>query len=141
MSLLGPTASYPLIVGLLVLAGAGGGLFQAPNNSSVLGAVPSDNLGGANGFFTTARNFGQAIGAALAAAILAQGLGLSEMTALLQSPHAASRSVLDAYVHAQALAFRVGGALGLVGAVVSLLRGGEIQSAPAPALTPAKGTS
>ena len=75
MSLLGATASYPYMVGVLILAGVGGGLFHPPNNSSVLGAVPPQDLGGANGFFTTARNFGQAIGAALAAAILGHGLG------------------------------------------------------------------
>ena len=32
----------------------------------------------------------------------------------------------DAYVQAQAFAFRVGASLGLVGAVISALRGGEI---------------
>jgi hypothetical protein len=32
---------------------------------------------------------------------------------------------LDAYVQAQAFAFRVGAGLGLVGAVISALRGGE----------------
>jgi len=77
MSLLGTKASYPYMVGVLILAGVGGGLFHPPNNSSVLGGVPPQDLGGANGFFTTARNFGQAIGAALAAAILGHGLGPS----------------------------------------------------------------
>ena len=130
MSFLGPEASYPCIVGLLVLAGAGGGLFHPPNNSSVLSAVPPQDLGGANGFFTTARNFGQAIGAALAAAVLARGVGHSGAAEMLVRAHdaLAGGPSLDAYVQAQAFAFRVGASLGLVGAVISALRGSEIQS-------------
>ena len=130
MSLLGPKASYPYMVGVLILAGVGGGLFHPPNNSSVLGAVPPQDLGGANGFFTTARNFGQAIGAALAATILGQGLGPSgaaEVLAWVPGAMTGGPS-LDAYVQAQAFAFRVGAALGLVGAVISVLRGSETPS-------------
>jgi EmrB/QacA subfamily drug resistance transporter len=132
MSLLGPTAAYPAMVGLLILAGAGGGLFHPPNNSSVLGGVPPEDLGSANGFFTTARNFGQAIGAALAAAILANGLGPSGAAEMLAGAPGAIPGAhsLATYVHAQAFAFEVGGALGLVGAVISALRGADVRSAP-----------
>lgn len=133
MSLLGPTASYSYVVGLLVLAGVGGGLFHPPNNGSVLSAVPPQHLGAANGFFTTARNFGQAIGAALAAAILGHGLGPSGAAEVLaQTPDAVARGPSrDAYVQAQAFAFRVGAGLGLVGAVISALRGSNGRPAPA----------
>ena len=133
MSLLGPTSSYAYLVALLVLGGVGGGLFHPPNNSSVLSAVPPQNLGSANGFFTTARSFGQALGAALAAAMLGQGLGASGAVEVLsQAPGAAAGNpTLNAYVQAQAFAFRVGAALGLVGAVISALRGSEVRAAPA----------
>ena len=77
---------------MLILAGVGGGLFHPPNNSSVLSAVPPQDLGGANGFFTTARNFGQAIGAALAATILGQGLGPSGAAEVLAGPPARWRA-------------------------------------------------
>src|SRR4030095_7291999 len=112
MSLLGPKASYPYMVGVLILAGLGGGFFPTPNNTSVLGAVPPQDLGGANGFFTTARNFGQAIGAALAAAILGHGLGPSGAAEVLAwAPGAmAGGPSLDTYLQAQAFAFRVGAA-------------------------------
>jgi EmrB/QacA subfamily drug resistance transporter len=145
MSLLGQKASYPCMVGLLVLAGVGGGLFHPPNNSSVLSAVPPQDLGGANGFFTTSRNFGQAIGAALAAAILGQGLGPSGAAEMLASARDAlpGGSALEAYVHAQAFAFRVGASLGLVGAVISALRGSELKSTALPGTkeNAVKGTS
>ncbi|MFT3883236.1 MAG: MFS transporter [Gemmatales bacterium] len=74
MSLLDQHSSYALVMGLLALAGVGGGLFHPPNNVAVLSGVPAKDLGAANGFFTTARSFGQAIGAALAATLLDQGL-------------------------------------------------------------------
>jgi MFS family permease len=133
MSLLGPTTPYATIVGLVVLQGIGGGLFNPPNNSSVLSAVPPRDLGAANGFFTTARNFGQAIGAALAAAVLGHGLGPSGAAEMLAgaSDAVARGPSLDAYVQAQAFAFRVGAALGLVGVVISALRGSEVPPAPA----------
>jgi EmrB/QacA subfamily drug resistance transporter len=134
MSLLGPQASYPFMIGLLILAGAGGGLFHPPNNSSVLSTVPLDELGAANGFFVTARNFGQAIGAALAAAILDYGLGASGTAGTLANARDAFAGgvSLDAYAQAQAIAFRVGAALGMVGVVISALRGSEIQPVSEP---------
>jgi hypothetical protein len=134
MSLLGPNASYPFMIGLLIVAGAGGGLFHPPNNSSVLSSVPPKELGAANGFFVTSRNFGQAIGAALAAAILDQWSGASGSAGVLA--HArdalAGGTSMNDYVQAQALAFRVGAALGIVGVVISALRGSEIRLASSP---------
>ena len=128
MSLLGPRTSYLCVVGLLILAGGGGGLFHPPNNSSVLGAVPPEDLGSANGFFTTSRNFGQAIGAALAATILGEGMRLAGAPNVLAMTHdaAAGTPFLEAYVHAQSFAFRIGAALGLVGAMISALRGSDV---------------
>ncbi len=127
MSLLGPTAPYVAVVGLVVLQGVGGGMFNPPNNSAALSAVPPPDLGAANGFFTTARNFGQAVGASLAAALLDHGLAAAGAAEVLtRAPAAAAGDPsLAAYVQAQAFAFRIGAALGLVGAVVSALRGSE----------------
>src|SRR5262249_26407534 len=73
LSLLGPSASYAAIVWPLVVLGVGGGLFHPPNNSATLNNVPAEHLGVANDFLSTARNFGQALGAALAATFLAEG--------------------------------------------------------------------
>ncbi|MBW4532110.1 MAG: MFS transporter [Aphanothece saxicola GSE-SYN-MK-01-06B] len=70
-----------LIVRLsLVLLGMGGGLFHPPHNSATLNTVSAEHLSVANGFLTMARNFGQAIGAALAASLLAHGVirGMAE---------------------------------------------------------------
>ena len=51
----------------MALCGAGFGLFQAPNNRSMLGAAPLDRSGAAGGMLATARLTGQTGGATLTA--------------------------------------------------------------------------
>jgi len=65
-----------LIVGMLLLTGLGIGLFTSPNNSAVLGAVPAQQRGVANGILGTARTLGMLLGIALAGAVYATTLGL-----------------------------------------------------------------
>jgi DHA2 family multidrug resistance protein-like MFS transporter len=54
----------------MALCGAGFGLFQTPNNRTMIGAAPKARSGGASGMLGTARLMGQAIGAALVAVLL-----------------------------------------------------------------------
>lgn len=54
----------------LGLFGLGTGLFQSPNTSAVMGAVPPHRLGIASGVLATARNVGMVFGIALGGAIL-----------------------------------------------------------------------
>jgi MFS family permease len=130
LSFLGASSSMLLILALLALVGMGGGIFQPPNNSAVLGRVPPAVLGSANGFFTTARNFGQALGAALAAALLTAGLGpRGAMQALTGGGHLDS-ALRELYVHAQQHAFQIGAAFGLVGILLSVFRGPPAPLAP-----------
>jgi len=62
------TAGY--IIRLLPL-GLGAGLFQAPNNSAIMGAAPPERLGVASGLLALSRTFGQVTGLPLAGAIFA----------------------------------------------------------------------
>ncbi len=54
----------------MALCGAGFGLFQTPNNRTLIGAAPRARSGGASGMLGSARLMGQAIGAALVAVVL-----------------------------------------------------------------------
>src|ERR1700742_3664757 len=56
----------------MALAGAGFGLFQTPNNRTMIAAAPRERSGGASGMLGTARLLGQTIGAALVALFLAR---------------------------------------------------------------------
>ncbi|MGW0880791.1 MFS transporter [Streptomyces sp. NPDC002671] len=57
------TGAWPLVPGL-VLAGAGLGFLVVPLVNVVLSAVPEELAGGASGIFSTAQQFGGALGAA-----------------------------------------------------------------------------
>jgi EmrB/QacA subfamily drug resistance transporter len=64
------TSTLGYVVRLLPL-GFGVGLFQSPNNSAVMGAVPRERLGLTSGLLALTRNFGQATGIPLIGAIYA----------------------------------------------------------------------
>jgi EmrB/QacA subfamily drug resistance transporter len=59
----------PSIVARLALCGLGMGLFQPPNNSAVMGALPRERLGSGGGLLAEARNFGMALGIASSEAL------------------------------------------------------------------------
>jgi MFS transporter, DHA2 family, multidrug resistance protein len=68
-----PAAASPVdVVWRMALAGAGFGLFQTPNNRTMIAAAPRERSGGASGMLGTARLLGQTMGAALVALFLAR---------------------------------------------------------------------
>jgi DHA2 family multidrug resistance protein-like MFS transporter len=58
------------IIWRMALAGFGFGLFQTPNNRTMIAAAPRERTGGASGMLGTARLLGQTTGAALVALFL-----------------------------------------------------------------------
>jgi DHA2 family multidrug resistance protein-like MFS transporter len=60
------------IVWRMALSGLGFGLFQTPNNRTMIAAAPRERSGGASGMLGTARLLGQTMGAALVALLLAR---------------------------------------------------------------------
>jgi MFS transporter, DHA2 family, multidrug resistance protein len=71
------------VVWRMALAGAGFGLFQTPNNRTMIAAAPRERSGGASGMLGTARLLGQTIGAALVALFLARYPAEGTRTSLL----------------------------------------------------------
>ncbi|MGA7803162.1 MFS transporter [Bradyrhizobium sp.] len=71
------------IVWRMALAGAGFGLFQTPNNRTMIAAAPRERSGGASGMLGTARLLGQTTGAALVALFLARYLADGTQISLL----------------------------------------------------------
>ncbi len=55
------------IIWRMMLCGAGFGLFQSPNNHTIITSAPRNRSGGASGMLGTARLLGQSMGAALVA--------------------------------------------------------------------------
>ena len=86
------------IIWPMILCGAGFGLFQSPNNHTIITSAPRERSGGASGMLGTARLLGQSSGAALVALMLNQfgdnGTHVSLMTAAILAVIAAGVSGL-----------------------------------------------
>ncbi|MDE8344563.1 MAG: MFS transporter [Acidocella sp.] len=67
----------------MALCGAGFGLFQSPNNRTMITSAPKSRTGAASGMLGTARLLGQATGAALVALLLAHIPAHGAVTALV----------------------------------------------------------
>ena len=119
-SRLGAAPSQNEIVARLMLAGAGLGLFSSANNSAIMGEVPMDRQGVANGVVSTARQLGMMLGVAATTAIFKARYPLYSA---LGEARATMAAVEDALLV-------VSGVI-LVGALTSLVRGTEeAQSEP-----------
>lgn len=70
LSGLDATSSSLDVIWRLVICGVGGGMFQSPNNSAIMGSVPVIHLGIASGMLAAMRNVGMVLGIALAGAVL-----------------------------------------------------------------------
>lgn len=68
----GSTPMWAIVAGL-ALEGAGMGLFQPPNNSAVMGALPLAKLGSGGGLLATSRNVGMVLGVAAGGALFEFG--------------------------------------------------------------------
>ena len=107
----GPEDGLPSIAAGLAACGFGMGLFQAPNNSAVMGAAPRDLLGSAGGLLATARNVGMAAGVSLSGSLFAWRAG----------PSPGVPGLLDGW----AVALRAGAAIAILAGAVSLASPGR----------------
>lgn len=106
------------VASCLLLSGAGFGLFQSPNNHTIISTPPAHRSGAAGGMLATARLTGQSIGAVL----------LALLFSFLASHSTAGSGA------APLAALALGGSLSLLGAVFSTLRvkqpGGGVHRPP-----------
>jgi len=95
------------------LMGIGAGLFQSPNNSSVMGTVPPPKLGVAGGVVATVRNVGMVIGVALAVTLFNTRYEILRQTMTEKA----------AFVESLSFVFMVAAGINILGIVVSAVRG------------------
>ena len=82
LTLLPAHPGYPDIVWRMALTGLGFGLFQAPNNRTLIQAAPRARAGAAGGMQAAARLFGQTMGGAIAGLIFGLLGAIGPITAL-----------------------------------------------------------
>ncbi len=121
-------SNYGDVLRWLVLLGFGQGMFQSPNNSSVMGDVPRARLGVGSGLLSMVRNLGQVVGVAVSASFLLSSLsgvgGQSALGALEgATPGALGPAVLPAFVSGMHVAFVAAAGFAAVGIAASLVRG------------------
>ncbi len=119
LSRLGTDSSSADVAWRLALAGAGGGLFQSPNNSAVMGSVPPPHLGVASGILAAMRNVGMVLGIAVAGAVL---YSCAPGTHSLQ-PGALSQEQLHGFLCGLQKAYITGAGIALTAALTSLAAG------------------
>ena len=108
-----PSWEYLLRIACL---GLGMGLFQSPNNSAILGAVPRQQLGTASALLSLSRLLGQATGVALV------GAAWAALTRFLDPTHASDAMLAPLEVQRHALAWTARGlALFLAAGVLLVL--------------------
>ncbi len=118
------TGSYLPIAFALLLAGVGNGLFNAPNTSAVMGAVPPDRRGVAASTRTLLFNAGQLFSLALSFTILSTAMGGGRLAGFLAGMSTQAASIGHAaFAHGLEEAFTLSTILSLVAAVLSALRG------------------
>ena len=79
----------------MALCGVGFGLFQSPNNHTILTTAPPNRSGGASGMLGTARLTGQTIGATIVALTFALAPGQSWIAMIIGAVLASGGAVLS----------------------------------------------
>ncbi len=122
LSLLGSHVGFWLIALHLAVFGLGQGMFQSPNNSSIMASVPRTKLGIAGGFNALVRNLGMVVGIAMSVALF--NGRLHAMAHL----HPALAHSSAGFVEALHTVFWASAITSLAGAALSLLRNRKNQS-------------
>ena len=110
------------IVWRLLVIGFGQALFQAPNNSALMGSAPPRDRGSAAGFLATGRVVGQSMSVALAGAVFA-GLGGAAAGAALHAARGDPPALQQTFLLGFRAAMFTCAGVAVVGVFASLVRG------------------
>ena len=110
--------SYLTLTLPMVLAGAGGGMFFAPNVAAIMNAVPPARRGVASGVSSTLFSVGSLLSLGLVFAIFSASVPLSSLQAIFAGlpPPAGSLSI-GVFIDAMHKAFLIFGAISLIAAI------------------------
>jgi EmrB/QacA subfamily drug resistance transporter len=110
----------------LAIGGAGFGIFQSPNSSTIMGSAPKSALGVASSLIAVMRTLGQTAGLALAGAIWALGVALEAG----QRYEPVTSAPPAALVSGMQLALTVAAGIAALAIIPALLRSGRTEPAP-----------
>jgi EmrB/QacA subfamily drug resistance transporter len=117
-----PFGDYIQIVIPMVIAGAGGGMFVAPNVASIMNATPADRRGVASGMSSTLINTGFLLSLGLAFAVMATSVPVDVLQQIFSGGSIAITSVqLDSFVSSLHGLFLLMGFISLFSAVPAFM--------------------
>ncbi len=134
-------ASYSILASLMVVSGVGGGMFVAPNISSIMNATPVTRRGVASGISATLVTTGALLSLSIAFVVLATSIPLNVLQAVFagETPTGSTASNnIALFVGPMHTTFLIMGIMSLVAVVPSALRGQKFAGVPESSTTTAE---
>ena len=126
-------ASYPVLATLMVISGIGGGMFVAPNISSIMNATPVTRRGVASGMSATLVTTGALLSLSMSFVVLATKIDQSVLQAVFAGevpPGLNATASIALFIGPMHTIFLIMGIISLVAVVPSALRGHRFQGVP-----------
>ena len=125
LSIVPGDASYETLALLMILVGIGGGMFVAPNMSSIMSSAPVTERGVASGMSATLVTTGALLSLSLSFVIMATSIPLTVLQAVFAGlPLPPGTSTVDLFIRPMHTIFLIMAVVSLLAAVPSALRGG-----------------
>ena len=133
LSVLREDSSLVLVMAGMILQTSGTGVFNPPNNSSILSAVEPSEYGVVSGFLNLVRNSANVTSTALATAIVTATMTSMGFPANLSAVSDADvAGILGAFTSGLRLALLIMGSILFLGVVASMLKGERLHISPTP---------
>jgi len=124
LALIPANVSYSVLAGLMILVGAGGGMFVAPNISSIMSSAPVTRRGVASGMSATLVTTGALLSLSISFAVLATSIPINVLQAVFAGlPLPGGAPSVDLFIGPMHTIFWIMALMSLVGIVPSALRG------------------
>jgi Major Facilitator Superfamily len=124
-TLIGVNTPYREIAALMIVVGAGSGIFNSPNTRAVMNAVRAERRGIASGTRTFLTNIGAMLSIALALSIITSAMPREQMFKVFSGTlgHGMSAAAAAPFMSGFHEALLVGAVASLIGAAFSAMRG------------------
>jgi EmrB/QacA subfamily drug resistance transporter len=124
-TLIGANTSYWEIATLMIMVGAGSGIFNSPNTRAIMNSVGPQHRGIASGTRTFLTNIGAMLSIALALSIITSAMPREQMFKVFSGTvgHGMSAAAAAPFISGFHEALLVGAAASLIGAAFSAMRG------------------
>jgi EmrB/QacA subfamily drug resistance transporter len=124
LALIPANVSYTVLATLMILVGAGGGMFVAPNISSIMSSAPVTRRGVASGMSATLVTTGALLSLSISFAVLATSIPINVLQAVFAGlPVPSGAPSVDLFIGPMHTIFWIMAAMSLVAIVPSALRG------------------